>query len=269
MLGATRHATSLLRPYSKQNMQTSNEKPRLVAVVLAGGAGTRVGGQLPKQFQRLGGRTMLSYSLQLFAQQPEVEAIAIVAPEPFVPALSQEYLGRKTDSDPLGKVAHIIPGGSTRHLSCLNALRTLGEYSHNDRVLFHDADRPFLPKPVLQRLVDAVQTADAATLVMPVADSIVAVNSSPASLQYLDRGQLRRVQTPQAFRFGVLRAALKAHEAGPDAGEFTDTVSFALQHTRGLRIALVEGDEANFKITTPFDMVVAEAYASLHDPNLD
>ncbi len=250
-------------------MQTSNEKPRLVAVVLAGGAGMRVGGQLPKQFQRLGGRTMLSYSLQLFAQQPEVEAIAIVAPEPFVPALSQEYLGRKTDSDPLGKVAHIIPGGSTRHLSCLNALRALGEYSHNDRVLFHDADRPFLPKPVLQRLVDAVQTADAATLVMPVADSIVGVNGTTASLQYLDRGQLRRVQTPQAFRFGVLRAALKAHEADPDAGEFTDTVSFALQHTPGLRIALVEGDEANFKITTPFDMVVAEAYASLHYPNLD
>ena len=250
-------------------MQTSNEKPRLVAVVLAGGAGMRVGGQLPKQFQRLGGRTMLSYSLQLFAQQPEVEAIAIVAPEPFVPALSQEYLGRKTDSDPLGKVAHIIPGGSTRHLSCLNALRALGESSHNDRVLFHDADRPFLPKPVLQRLVDAVQTADAATLVMPVADSIVGVNGTTASLQYLDRGQLRRVQTPQAFRFGVLRAALKAHEADPDAGEFTDTVSFALQHTPGLRIALVEGDEANFKITTPFDMVVAEAYASLHYPNLD
>lgn len=250
-------------------MQTSNEKPRLVAVVLAGGAGMRVGGQLPKQFQRLGGRTMLSYSLQLFAQQPEVEAIAIVAPEPFVPALSQEYLGRKTDSDPLGKVAHIIPGGSTRHLSCLNALRALGEYSHNDRVLFHDADRPFLPKPVLQRLVDAVQTADAATLVMPVTDSIVGVNGTTASLQYLDRGQLRRVQTPQAFRFGVLRAALKAHEADPDAGEFTDTVSFALQHTPGLRIALVEGDEANFKITTPFDMVVAEAYASLHYPNLD
>ena len=250
-------------------MQTSNEKPRLVAVVLAGGAGMRVGGQLPKQFQRLGGRTMLSYSLQLFAQQPEVEAIAIVAPEPFVPALSQEYLGRKPDSDPLGKVAHIIPGGSTRHLSCLNALRALGEYSHNDRVLFHDADRPFLPKPVLQRLVDAVQTADAATLVMPVADSIVGVNGTTASLQYLDRGQLRRVQTPQAFRFGVLRAALKAHEADPDAGEFTDTVSFALQHTPGLRIALVEGDEANFKITTPFDMVVAEAYASLHYPNLD
>ena len=250
-------------------MQTSNEKPRLVAVVLAGGAGMRVGGQLPKQFQRLGGRTMLSYSLQLFAQQPEVEAIAIVAPEPFVPALSQEYLGRKTDSDPLGKVAHIIPGGSTRHLSCLNALRALGEYSHNDRVLFHDADRPFLPKPVLQRLVDAVQTADAATLVMPVADSIVGVNGTTASLQYLDRGQLRRVQTPQAFRFGVLRAALKAHEADPDAGEFTDTVSFALQHTPGLRIALVEGDEANFKIPTPFDMVVAEAYASLHYPNLD
>lgn len=254
---------------TEKSMEKSNGKSRLVAVVLAGGAGMRVGGQLPKQFQRLGGRTMLSYSLQLFAQQPEVEAIAIVAPEPFVPALSQEYLGRKTDSDPLGKVAHIIPGGSTRHLSCLNALRALGEYSHNDRVLFHDADRPFLPKPVLQRLVDAVQTADAATLVMPVADSIVAVNSSPASLQYLDRDQLRRVQTPQAFRFGVLRAALKAHEADPDAGEFTDTVSFALQHTPGLRIALVEGDEANFKITTPFDMVVAEAYAALHYPNLD
>ena len=254
---------------TEKSMEKSNGKSRLVAVVLAGGAGMRVGGQLPKQFQRLGGRTMLSYSLQLFAQQPEVEAIAIVAPEPFVPALSQEYLGRKTDSDPLGKVAHIIPGGSTRHLSCLNALRALGEYSHNDRVLFHDADRPFLPKPVLQRLVDALQTADAATLVMPVADSIVAVNSSPASLQYLDRDQLRRVQTPQAFRFGVLRAALKAHEADPDAGEFTDTVSFALQHTPGLRIALVEGDEANFKITTPFDMVIAEAYASLHYPNLD
>ncbi len=254
---------------TEKSMEKSTGKLRLVAVLLAGGSGTRVGGKTPKQFQRLGGRTMLSYSLALFAQQPEVEAIAIVAPEPFLPALSQEYFGRKTDTDPQGKVAHIVPGGSSRHLSCLHALRALGEYSHNDFVLFHDADRPFLPKSALQRLVDALQTADAATLVMPVVDSIVGVNGTTASLQYLDRNQLRRVQTPQAFRFGVLRAALKAHEADHAAGEFTDTVSFALQHTPGLRIALVEGDEANFKITTPFDMVIAEAYASLHYPNLD
>lgn len=254
---------------AEKSMDKSTGKPRLVAVLLAGGSGTRIGGETPKQFQRLGGRTMLSYSLALFAQQPEVKAIAIVAPEPFLPALSQEYFGRKTDTDPQGKVAHIIPGGSTRHLSCLNALQTLREYSHNDFVLFHDADRPFLPKPALLRLVDALQTADAATLVMPVVDSIVEVNDTAASLQYLDRNQLRRVQTPQAFRFGVLRAALKAQEADHAAGEFTDTVSFALQHTPGLRIALVEGDEANFKITTPFDMVIAEAYASLHHPNLD
>ena len=269
MLSPTRHATSLLRPYSKQNMQTSNEKSRLVAVVLAGGSGARVGGGIPKQFQCLGGHTMLSYSLQLLAQQREVEAIAIVAPEQFLPALSEEYLGRKTDTDPLMKVAHIVPGGSTRHQSCLNALGVLGEYSHDDLILFHDADRPFLPKPALQRLVDALRTADAATLVMPVADSIVAVSRTNASLQYLDRNQLRRVQTPQAFRFGVLRAALKAHKADPDAGEFTDTISFALQHTPGLHVALVEGDEANFKITTPFDMVIAEAYATLHYPKLD
>ena len=254
---------------TEKSMEKSNGKSRQVAVVLAGGSGTRIGGETPKQFQRLGGRTMLSYSLALFAQQPEVEAIAIVAPEPFLPALSQEYLGRKTDTDPQGKIAHIVPGGSSRHLSCLHALRALGEYRHNDFVLFHDADRPFLPKPALQRLVDALQTADAATLVMPVADSIVGVNGTTASLQYLDRNQLRRVQTPQAFRFGVLRAALEAQEADHAAGEFTDTVSFALQHTPGLRIALVEGDEANFKITTPFDMVIAEAYAALHYPNLD
>ena len=247
-------------------MQTSGEKSRLVAVVLAGGSGTRIGGGNPKQFQRLGGRTMLSYSLALLAQQPEVEAIAIVAPEPFLPALSQAYLGRKTETNPQGKIAHIVPGGSTRHLSCLCALQALGEYSHNDYVLFHDADRPFLPKAALQRLVDALQTADAATLVLPVADSIVEVNGTAASLQYLDRNRLRRVQTPQAFRFGVLRAALKTQEADPAAREFTDTVSFALQHTPGLRIALVEGDEANFKITNPFDMVIAEAYAAQHYP---
>lgn len=258
-----------LRPYSKPNMQTSTEKSRLVAVVLAGGSGTRIGGGNPKQFQRLGGRTMLSYSLALFAQQPEVEAIAIVAPEPFLPALAQEYLGRKTDTDPQGKVAHIVPGGSSRHLSCLRALQALGEYSHNDFVLFHDADRPFLPKPALQRLVDALQTADAATLVLPVPDSIVEMKAPSTSLQYLDRNQLRRVQTPQAFRFGVLRAALKAQEAAHTAGEFTDTLSFALQHTPGLRIALVEGDEANFKITNPFDMVIAEAYATQHYPKKD
>ena len=152
------------------------------------------------------------------------------------------------------------------HISCLCALQALGEYSHNDYVLFHDADRPFLPKAALQRLVDALQTADAATLVLPVADSIVEVNGTAASLQYLDRNRLRRMQTPQAFRFGVLRAALKAQEADPAAREFTDTVSFALQHTPGLRIALVEGDEANFKITNPFDMVIAEAYAAQHYP---
>ena len=207
------------------------------AVIVAAGKGLRAGGELPKQFARWRGKPLLRHSVEALANAG-ANRIAVA-----VPAGADVFA-----SQALAGVANVrlVTGGATRQESVRAALEALADTAPAF-VLIHDAARPDLPRAVIDRLLAALADQPAAIPVLPVVDSL-AVASGTLMSGSADRAQLRRVQTPQAFRYPEIRAAHAAWTGAPTA---TDDAQVA--RAAGLEVALVEGDERLRKLTFAAD----------------
>lgn len=213
------------------------------AVVVAGGSGSRMGTGIPKQFQALGGRPVLLWSVEALLQCEEIVAIAVVIP-PSEHARAQAFL-------PSNSRILLIDGGPARTESVRNGLKAL-EGRGLKNVLIHDAARPGLSPPVIRELIRALADADAAAPALPVTD---ALKDNRDGLKSVSRDGLVRVQTPQAFRFDVIsRAIAGAMDAAVD--------DLALVEAAGARVVLTPGRAELMKITYPEDMAIAEKLIS-------
>ena len=217
--------------------------PRTAAVIVAAGQGLRAGQPLPKQFARWRGKPVVRHSAEALVAAgiaPIVVAIPAGADEIAAAAL-QGVAG-----------VRFITGGATRQESVGLALEALVADAP-DRVLIHDAARPMLPQSVLERLSLALDQSEAAIPVLPVVDSLAHAQGTtmggPAP-----RHDLRRVQTPQAFRFGAILAAHRAWTGPANAGDDAQVAQAA-----GLTVALVDGDEALHKLTFAEDFAASLA----------
>lgn len=221
-----------------------SSQPPFHALIVAAGRGERAGLDLPKQFADLGGRAVLRWSAEAFARHPAcVGLTVVVAPDAEARGLAAAAL------DGLGAV--LVDGGVERQHSVAAGLASLD--ARAALVLVHDAARPGLDAAVIDRLLAAFADADVegAVPVLAVADTLVrgALAGHGDSLgETVDRSGLVRVQTPQAFRLGALRAALAAWDKGPATDE-TQVVRAA-----GGRVALVAGSRCLDKITQPGDL---------------
>jgi 2-C-methyl-D-erythritol 4-phosphate cytidylyltransferase/2-C-methyl-D-erythritol 2,4-cyclodiphosphate synthase len=213
---------------------------RVVGLIVAAGRGVRTGAGRPKQFLPLGGVSMLARSARALLAHPEVAAVRVA----IQPEDAELYAAAASAvADP--RLGPWIAGGPTRAASARAALEALAP-EPPDRVLIHDAARPFLAPAVTGRVLAALDAAPAACPVLPSADALWRGDGARAA-EPVDRAGLWRAQTPQGFRFDAILAAHRAH-----AGEAADDVAVA--RAAGLEVALVEGDEANFKITTAADL---------------
>jgi 2-C-methyl-D-erythritol 4-phosphate cytidylyltransferase / 2-C-methyl-D-erythritol 2,4-cyclodiphosphate synthase len=208
---------------------------RTVALIVAAGSGTRAGGSVPKQFAPLAGKPMLKHSFDALASHPEVDAVVVVIGEGQETALHAA----------LGDVPFAI-GGTTRRESVRNGLVLAGDA---ERVLIHDAARPFLSHAVIDRLLAALETDAGAIPGLPVADTLVSGSGASVS-----RDGLVRVQTPQAFRGADIVAA---HAAWPVDQEATDDAQMV--RALGKTVSVVKGSTMLEKITHPADFAAAEA----------
>jgi len=209
------------------------------AVVVAAGQGLRAGQRLPKQFAPWRGKPVIRHS---------VESLAAAGIGPIivaVPAGAEERAAEMLEGIP---GVRCITGGATRQDSVRLGLDAL-EASSPDLVLIHDAARPILPQTVIARLVDALAASVAAIPVLPVPDSLAYANGAHMGAP-ADREALRRVQTPQAFRFADILAAHRAWQGEPNAGDDAQVARAA-----GMDVALVEGDEALRKLTYQTDFL--------------
>lgn len=213
------------------------------AIVVAAGQGLRAGQPLPKQFASWRGKPVVRHS---------VEALLASGLAPVVVVIPQgaEDVATKALAGLQG--VRLITGGETRRESVLCGLEALvGDGPQN--VLIHDAARPTLPAAVIERLASAVAHAEAAIPVLPVVDSLAYAEGDrmgdPAR-----REELRRVQTPQAFRFDAILRAHRAWSGGAEAGDDAQVAQAA-----GIAVALVEGDEALHKLTFASDFTTAAA----------
>ena len=215
-------------------------------IVVAGGKGLRMGGDLPKQFIPLNNKPVLMHTLQTFYQWDSSCEIISVIPE--------EHAGYwKMLCDELDcTIPHkIVFGGETRYQSVKNALSEIRE---EGCVAVHDGVRPFVSPEVITNCFSAVQAFGAAIPVIPVIESVREITDENESKPF-DRERLRIVQTPQVFRTEILK---KSYE-NPYNKLFTDDASVV--EAAGYKIQLVRGNPENIKITTPMDLKVAEILA--------
>jgi 2-C-methyl-D-erythritol 4-phosphate cytidylyltransferase/2-C-methyl-D-erythritol 2,4-cyclodiphosphate synthase len=211
--------------------------PPFAAVIVAAGQGLRAGGSVPKQFAQWRGKPLLRHS---------AEALARFGAQPIMVAIPQgaEEIAREALAGIEG--VRLVPGGATRQLSVRAALEVLADASP-ERVLIHDAARPDLPASVVDALLGALDTYAAAIPVLPVVDSI-AVASGEMMTAPARREELRRLQTPQAFRFAEILAAHRAWSSEATAGDDAQVARAA-----GLDVIMTEGDERLRKLTFAAD----------------
>ncbi|WP_341902312.1 bifunctional 2-C-methyl-D-erythritol 4-phosphate cytidylyltransferase/2-C-methyl-D-erythritol 2,4-cyclodiphosphate synthase [Sandarakinorhabdus limnophila] len=213
------------------------------AIIVAAGAGLRAGGGVPKQYRAVAGQPLLRHAVKRLLGHPAITGVSVVI-NPECRALYDEAVAGLGLSEP-------IVGGATRQESVLAGLEALAADPPNI-VLVHDAARAFVPDAVIDALVAAFDDdVDGACPALPQIDSLRR-GEAGRFCGSVDRDNLWRVQTPQAFRYPALLAAHRA--AAPGA---TDEVAIAL--AAGLNVAITPGDERAFKVTEPDDFAKAEA----------
>jgi 2-C-methyl-D-erythritol 4-phosphate cytidylyltransferase/2-C-methyl-D-erythritol 2,4-cyclodiphosphate synthase len=222
----------------------------VTAIIAAGGRGRRLGGAVPKQLLRIGGRAILERSVTTFLAHPSVDEVVVALPADLV-ADPPPYL--RAPAKPL----QIVTGGERRQDSVLNAFRVTSERS--DLIVVHDGARPFASADLVTRTIAAAEESGAALAALPASDTVKqsgAPGDAGFVLQTIPRETIYLAQTPQAFRRDVLRDALALAESGV---EVTDEATLA--ERAGHPVRLVRGEPSNIKVTTPADLPVADALA--------
>ena len=234
-------------------MSAASVKRDVGVVIVAGGAGSRVGGSELKQFRWVGGKPMLLHSVQTFMGRPDVVSVVCVLP-PSLAGDPPPWLFQ-CDVDRL----MISIGGKTRQLSVSNGLDDLPDEA--EIVLIHDAARPLVTDATIARVTDAVRRDGAAIAAIPLADTLKEVGDDNWIGRTVDRTGLWRAQTPQGFH---RRTIVRAHrEAAANRVDATDDA--ALCERIGIRVSVVRGSERAFKITEESDFARAEALLSVAD----
>ncbi len=221
------------------------------ALVVAGGGGTRAGTGKPKQYRLLGGEPVLRRSLRLFTDHREIGAVQAVIRRRDVTEYARASAG-------LPKCLPAVPGGKTRQASVLAGLENLVRTAPRF-VLVHDAARPFADAALLDRALNAVRKHGAAIPAIAVTDTIKRIDKSGRILANVERGELRAVQTPQAFEFEAL---LAAHRRAAKEGFLAFTDDAALMEWAGEPVQTFDGSLANVKLTTPEDFERANALSA-------
>ncbi|MCA0424523.1 MAG: bifunctional 2-C-methyl-D-erythritol 4-phosphate cytidylyltransferase/2-C-methyl-D-erythritol 2,4-cyclodiphosphate synthase [Proteobacteria bacterium] len=223
-----------------------------VALIVAAGRGTRMGGEVPKQFLDLCGQPALSRALGAFLCHPMVSGAVIVI-HPDDRAHAKDAVSRA--ANPEAKPVTLAEGGATRQQSVAAGLDALS-VAEDALVLIHDAARPFVSESLITRAISAGLRHDAAVPVLPVVDTIVTVDAAGLQTGTADRTSLRAVQTPQVFRLGAIRAA---HAAVVQTGRDDFTDDAGVIRAQGGVVATFAGCPNAFKLTTPEDVARADS----------
>lgn len=226
---------------------------RVAAIVVAGGRGSRFGGDLPKQFLEVRGRSLVQRAVDAFVASPHVHDVVLVLPG--------EFVGRPDAPIALPPGVRTVAGGERRQDSVAAGFEALGAA---DVVLVHDAARPFVTDDLIARAIAAAAAHGAAIAALPARDTVKrgALRGDAVHIvETIPRETVHLAQTPQAFRREILAEAIALGRAGTEA-----TDEAALAEAAGHPVVLVEGDPHNIKVTTQADLPIAAAIAALREP---
>jgi 2-C-methyl-D-erythritol 4-phosphate cytidylyltransferase len=218
------------------------------AIIAAAGSGSRMASDRPKQFLELSGMPIIFHTLKRFEECESIDEIIVV-----LPAEQSASFVASAGKFGLRKLSKVVPGGATRADSVKRGLLAIREATA-EVVAVHDGVRPFVTAEEISETVSLARETGAAILVAPVIDTIKEISGEEV-VRTLDRSKLRRALTPQCFRYDVLR---KAYE-GVDVNDPSLTDESSLVERANVQVAIVEGSVRNIKITSPDDLVLAEA----------
>lgn len=225
-----------------------------VAVILAGGTGTRVGASMPKQFLDIDGRSVIERSIDAFDQAAGVDEVAIVVHPDW-----KSHMEGLVNRNSWQKVKRILEGGAERYMSSLNAIAAYLDYPDDTNLILHDAARPFVPQEVIARTVEALRYHEAVGAGIPSTDTVWEVRQDfdPLLSKFIvripERSTMWRAQTPQAFRLPVIRDAYQRALQDPQF-RATDDCGVVRRYMPDIKIHIVEGSEQNRKITFKEDL---------------
>lgn len=221
---------------------------RTIAIVPAAGFGKRLAVRAKKPFVLLGGKPLVSYAIAKLDASPEIDDIIIAAERSCVKrlrALTRRYRFKK--------ILDIIAGGKTRFESVRNCLDRIGP--HYDIVLIHDAARPFLDERLIRSSIGLARRFGACIAAVAETDTIKSTTKDLYIKETLDRKNIFRAQTPQAFRYGLIKKAYSIDAACPGRLATDDA---SLVEMLGVKVKILKGSGRNIKITTKEDLKIAE-----------
>ncbi len=229
-----------------------------IVAILAGGNGRRIGGDIPKQFLQIAGKSVIEYSMEAFQKHSDIDEIVLVVPSTYISKCKiYQYI--------YPKISAIIQGGDERYLS---TLAVLNHYSkkNEDILILHDAARPMINKKMIDRMLISLKTYNAAIVAVKSTDTIVQSHDKKVINAIFDRSSLFNVQTPQAFTFSVLRKAfeLALQDKGFNA---TDDSAIVFNYLPNEPVAIIEGSTLNIKLTYPEDFLFLEKYIQSKNEN--
>lgn len=239
---------------------------QVAAIIVAAGRGTRFaenGEDLPKQYQPLAGRPILSHTLDAFLKHPGIAHVLTV----FNPQDCRVYQASvaATCGETANKLLDPVSGGATRQESVRNGLAALQDLDI-DHVLIHDAARPFVTAEIIDHVLEKLAQGEPAVLsAVPVFDTLKKQSSAGQGLETVDRTGIWSAQTPQGFDYPAI---LDGHDRARVAGHTVFTDDTAIAEWMGLPVVLADGDPDNFKITTRADLDRAERRFAMTNPSL-
>ena len=235
-----------------------------IAVVIAGGSGTRMGQDIPKQFINIYDKPILIYTLEGFQRHPEIDAIEVVCLEGW-----HEVVWAYAKQFNISKLKWIVSGGNSGQESIRNGVFNLeGKASSDDIIIIHDGIRPLVEESVLTDVIRKCRQYGNAVTSLPYNEQIFVINEDDPSTtnKYIPRETLRRVSTPQAYTFGLLDEKYKEafeKKIGIYGSSYTNTMMVEL----GIRLHFAAGSDKNIKLTTKDDLELFKAYLKSEKAN--
>lgn len=226
-----------------------------VAVIIAAGSGHRMGQDIPKQFINVYDKPVLLYTLENFQNHPRIDAIEVVTLEGWI-----DFVWAYARQFGIDKLKWVVAGGTTGQESIRNGVYNLQEHcAEEDIVVIHDGIRPLVDETVLTDVLDVCEKRGNAVTSMPYNEQIFLVDDEISTTKYIPRETLRRVSTPQAYKFGKLNWAY--HEAfEKEIGIYGSAYTNTMMADLGERLYFAAGSDRNIKLTTKGDLELFKAY---------
>ena len=219
-----------------------------IAVILAGGNGSRIGNAIPKQFLKIGSKTILEYSIEAFEFNSQIHQIIVVINSDY-----REFATSIIQKNKYKKIKEIISGGKERYESSISAIKICE--NDDDILLFHDCARPLVSQRIINECISSMDNYEAVTVAVNTSDTIYISNSKDKIESIPPRSSLKNAQTPQCFRLHTIR---RAYQKGLEDSNFipTDDCSVVFHYLPDVPIHIVNGENRNIKITYKEDLEI-------------